>query len=199
MAYNWQIQSAWRIAGSGLLAGVIDVDSHVCSRAKRLRLPPVMEIGEQAEGWQRCPDEGAMRFRIGTVLAQPNVSVSQICTPPNEVPGEGEDMAAFFCYAAHKIVEANVQGIVADVSTGADSIPKASQAVRAAPANRPPMRFTWLPQADVNEPDTLVPRRGDGRPEDPRRCPQAEATGGQAPAMPSGWVGCAVAAHGSEP
>ncbi|MCY4613022.1 MAG: hypothetical protein OXB94_05300 [Nitrospira sp.] len=39
------------------MAGVIDADSHLCSRAKRLRLPPVMETGEQTEGWQRCPDE----------------------------------------------------------------------------------------------------------------------------------------------
>ena len=73
-------------------------------------------------------------------------------------------------------IEANVEVIVADVSCGADSIPKSRQAVRLAPANLPPMRFTWIDRCDVNEPGTIVPRRCAVRPEDQRVCPQAEPT-----------------------
>ena len=62
------------------------------------------------------------------------------------------------------------------IAPGADSIPKSSQAVRSAPADLTPMRFTWIPRADVNEPGTIVPRRCDGRPKDQRICPQAEPT-----------------------
>ena len=61
--------------------------------------------------------------------------------------------------ATYMFIEANVEVIVADVSSGADSIPKSSQAGRSAPADLPPMRFTWLPRADVNEPGTIGPRR----------------------------------------
>ena len=98
-----------------------------------------------------------------------------------------------------RLLEATIQVVLADMSRGADSIPKSSQAVRAAPADRPPMRFTWLHRADVNEPDTIGPRRCAGRPEDQRTGPPAEPTGGRAPATPHGLVCCAVAAHGSEP
>ena len=73
-------------------------------------------------------------------------------------------------------LEANVEVIVADVSRGADAIPKSSQAARSAPANLPPMRFTWVSRSDVNEHGTIVPRRCDGRPTDQRVCPQAEPT-----------------------
>ena len=73
-------------------------------------------------------------------------------------------------------IEANVEVLVADVSRGADSIPKASQAVRSAQADLPPMRFTWIDRCDVNEHGTIGPRRCDGRPEDQRICPQAEPT-----------------------
>ena len=59
---------------------------------------------------------------------------------------------------------------------GAASLPKARQVVRAAPADRPPVRFTWIARSDGNETDTLGPRRGAGRPEDQRLGPQAEAT-----------------------
>ena len=76
--------------------------------------------------------------------------------------------------ATYMFIEANVEVIVADVSSGADSIPKSSQAVRLAQANLPPMRFTWVPRSDVNEHGTTVPRRGDVRPEGQRVCPQAE-------------------------
>ncbi len=99
----------------------------------------------------------------------------------------------------HMILEATVVGVTATVSTGADSIPKSRQASRSAPADLLPVRFTWLPRADVNEPGTIGPRRCAGRPEDPRICPQVEPTGGRAPATPHGWGCCAVAAHGSEP
>ena len=47
--------------------------------------------------------------------------------------------------AAHMFIEAHVEGVVADVSRGADSIPKSSQAVRSAQADLPPMRFTVDP------------------------------------------------------
>ena len=75
-----------------------------------------------------------------------------------------------------RLLEATIQVVLADVSRGADSIPKSSQAGRAAPADRPPVRFTWIARSDVNEPGTLGPRRGDGRPEAQRICPQAEPT-----------------------
>lgn len=50
--------------------------------------------------------------------------------PPIEVHVESEKMAALICCATHKIVEATVAAVVADISCGADAIPKASQAVR---------------------------------------------------------------------
>ena len=78
--------------------------------------------------------------------------------------------------ATDMFIEAHVEVIVADVSRGADAIPKSRQAVRSAPADRPPMRFTWIDRCDVNEPGTIVPRRCDVRPEDQRVCPQAEPT-----------------------
>ena len=53
---------------------------------------------------------------------------------------------------------------------------KSSQASRSAPADRRPVRFTWIARSDVNEPGTIGPRRCDGRPEDPRHCPPAEPT-----------------------
>ena len=71
-------------------------------------------------------------------------------------------------------IEAHVEGVVAEVSRGADSIPKSRQAVRSAQADLPPMRFTWIPRSDVNEPGTIVPRRCAVRPKDQRICPQAE-------------------------
>ena len=80
-----------------------------------------------------------------------------------------------------------IGGVLADMSRGADSIPKASQASRSAQADLLPVRFTCIDRCDVNEPDTIVPRRCDGRPEDPRFCPPAEPTGGRAPATPHGW------------
>ena len=58
------------------------------------------------------------------------------------------------------------------------------------------MWFTWLPQADVNEPGTTRPRGCDGRPTDQRICPQAKPKGGRAPATPPWLVCCAVAASG---
>ena len=96
--------------------------------------------------------------------------------PPFQVQGEREETAALSSCATSMFMEANVEVIVADVSRGADSIPKSSQAVRLAPANRPPMRFTWVPRSDVNEPGAIGPRRCDGRPTDQRICPQAEPT-----------------------
>ncbi|MDE0505173.1 MAG: hypothetical protein OXI86_13940 [Candidatus Poribacteria bacterium] len=63
-----------------------------------------------------------------------------------------------------------------DISRGADSLPKASQASRSAQADLLPVRFTWLPQADVNESGATRPSGCDGRPEDQRLGPQAEAT-----------------------
>ena len=65
-----------------------------------------------------------------------------------------------------------------DMSRGADSLPKASQAARAAPADRPPMRFPAISRSDGNEPGATRPSGCDGRPEDQRLGPQAEATGG---------------------
>ena len=41
-----------------------------------------------------------------------------------------------------QFLAATIQVVLADLSRGADSIPQSSQAVRAAPADRPPMRFT---------------------------------------------------------
>ena len=56
---EWRSQGFWQESLTRM--------PNVCSRAKRVRLPPVMEIGEQAEGWQCSLDEGkgAMKFRIG--------------------------------------------------------------------------------------------------------------------------------------
>ena len=96
--------------------------------------------------------------------------------PPFQVQGEREETAALSSCATSMFIEAHVEVIVADISRGADSIPKSSQAGRSAQADRPPMRFTWIDRCDVNEPGTIVPRRGDGRPTDPRICPQAEST-----------------------
>ena len=75
-----------------------------------------------------------------------------------------------------RLLEATIQVVFADMSRGADSIPKASQAVRSAPADRPPMRFTWIARSDVNEPGTIVPRRCGGRPKDQWVCLLAEPT-----------------------
>ena len=96
--------------------------------------------------------------------------------PPFQVQGEREETAALSSCATSMFIEANVEVIVADVSRGADSIPKSSQAVRSAQADLPPMRFTWVPRSDVNEPGAIGPRRCDGRPKDQRICPQAEPT-----------------------
>ena len=98
-----------------------------------------------------------------------------------------------------RLLETTIQVVLADMSRGADAIPKASQASRSAQADLRPMRFTWVPRSDVNEPDAIGPRRCDGRPTDPRICPQAESTGGRAPATPHGWVCCAVTAHSRAP
>ena len=87
-------------------------------------------------------------------------------------------MAALRCSTADKIFGANVENVDANLARGADSIPKSSQAVRSAPADLPPMRFTWIPRSDVNERGTIVPRRCDGRPKDQRLCPQTEPKGG---------------------
>ena len=69
-----------------------------------------------------------------------------------------------------------IQVVLADVSPGADSLPKASQVVRAAPADRPPVRFPAIARSDGNEPCATRPSGCDGRPEDQRLGPQAEAT-----------------------
>ncbi len=98
-----------------------------------------------------------------------------------------------------RLLQATIQFVLADMSRGADSIPKSSQAGRAAPADQLPVRFTWIARSDGNEPDTLDPSRGDGRPENQRLGPQAEPKEGGAPATLSCLVGCAVAAHGREP
>ena len=74
------------------------------------------------------------------------------------------------------IFEATGEGAIADGSPGADSLPQARQASRSVPADLRPVRFTWIARSDGNEPGTLGPRRGDGRPEDQRLGPQAEAT-----------------------
>ena len=73
-----------------------------------------------------------------------------------------------------RLLETTIQVVFADMSRDADSIPKSSQAVRSVQADRPPMRFTWIPRSDVNEHGTIVPRRCDVRPKDQRVCPQAE-------------------------
>ena len=98
-----------------------------------------------------------------------------------------------------RLLEATIQVVLTALFPGADSIPQSSQASRSAPADLLPVRFTWIARSDVNEPGTLGPRRGDGRPRDQRLGPQTEPTGGRAPAMPHGLGCCAVAAHGSEP
>ena len=77
---------------------------------------------------------------------------------------------------APQLLATTTQVVLADLSRGADSIPQSSQAVRAAPADWLPMRFTWLPRADVNEHAPTVPRRCDVRPQDQRLCPQTEPT-----------------------
>ena len=75
-----------------------------------------------------------------------------------------------------RLLETTIPVVLADMPPGADSIPKASQAGRLAPADLPPMRFTWVPRSDVNEHGTIVPRRCGVRPKDQRICPQAEPT-----------------------
>ena len=57
------------------------------------------------------------------------------------------------------------------ITSGADSIPKASQAARAAPADRAPVRFTSIGRCDVNEPEATLPRGCAWRPEGPRLGP----------------------------
>ncbi|MXX11579.1 MAG: hypothetical protein F4201_05690 [Nitrospira sp. SB0677_bin_15] len=75
-----------------------------------------------------------------------------------------------------RLLEAKIQVVLTALSRGADSLPKARQAARVAPAARTPMRFTCIDRCDVNEPGTIVPRRCDGRPRDQRLGPQVEAT-----------------------
>ena len=50
--------------------------------------------------------------------------------PPFQVQGEREETAALSSCATSMFLEANVEVIVAEVSRGADSIPKSSQAAR---------------------------------------------------------------------
>ena len=101
---------------------------------------------------------------------------SGLTFPPFQVQGERDETAALRSCATDMFREAHVEVIVAEISRGADSIPKSRQAGRSAQADLPPMRFTWIDRCDVNEPGAIVPRRGDGRPEDQRICPQAEPT-----------------------
>ena len=70
-----------------------------------------------------------------------------------------------------RLLEATIQVVLADLSRGADSIPKSSQAARAAPADRPPMRFPAISRSDGNEPGATRPSGCDGRPEDQRLGP----------------------------
>ena len=100
------------------------------------------------------------------------ISVTVPPFPP--VQGEREETAALSSGATSMCIEATVEGAIADVASGADSIPKSRQAGRSAPADRLPVRFTAVARADVNEPGTIVPRRCDGRPKDQRICPQAD-------------------------
>ena len=70
-------------------------------------------------------------------------------------------------------IEANVEVIVADISRGADSIPKSSQAVRSAQADLPPVRFPLNDRENGNEQGATFPRMCALRSEAQRDCPKA--------------------------
>ena len=74
---------------------------------------------------------------------------------------------------------------------GADSIPKTSQAARSAPADRPPVRVTWIARFDVTEPGTTRPRGCDGRPQGPRLGPR-QSRSEASPSVVSWRACCAV-------
>ncbi|MYH02261.1 MAG: hypothetical protein F4142_06745 [Nitrospira sp. SB0675_bin_23] len=56
-----------------------------------------------------------------------------------------------------RLLEAMPQVVLAAMSPGAASLPKASQAARAAPAARTPVRFPVIARSDGNEPGAPTP------------------------------------------